>query len=219
YHPGINAMAMARAFVKNIFRLKRTSGASTITMQVARALEPKRRTYFNKVIEIFRAIQLELKYSKDEILQMYLNLLPYGGNIQGVKSASILYFGKNPDHLSLAEITALSIIPNRPSSLVIGKANDQIIIERNRWLNAFAREKVFTQKEIEDALSEPLTATRGSVPKYIRHLAYKLKSRGEIVHTHINMNKQSEIEKLVKDYVRSNSYKKINNAAVVVIDN
>jgi penicillin-binding protein 1C len=171
------------------------------------------------VIEIFRAIQLELKYSKDEILQMYLNLLPYGGNIQGVKSASILYFGKNPDHLSLAEITALSIIPNRPSSLVLGKANDQIVIERNRWLNAFAREKVFTQKEIEDALNEPLTATRGSVPKYIRHLSYKLKSRGEIVHTHIDMNKQSEIEKLVKDYVRSTSYKKINNAAVIVIDN
>ena len=218
-HPGVNPIALTRALLMNTVKWKRTSGASTITMQVARALEPKRRTYFNKVIEVFRSFQLELKYSKDEILQMYLNLLPYGGNIQGVKSASILYFGKNPDHLSLAEITALSIIPNRPSSLVIGKANDQIIIERNRWLNIFAREKVFTQKEIEDALNEPLTATRGSVPKYIRHLAYKLKSRGEIVHTHINMNKQSEIEKLVKDYVRSTSYKKINNAAVVVIDN
>jgi len=72
-------------------------------MQVARALEPKKRTYFNKLVEVFRAFQLELKYDKDEILQMYLNVLPYGGNIQGVKSASILYFGKNPDHLSLAE--------------------------------------------------------------------------------------------------------------------
>ena len=137
---------------------KRTSGASTITMQVARALEPKRRTYFNKLIEVFRAFQLELKYDKDEILQMYLNLLPYGGNIQGVKSASILYFGKNPDHLSLAEITALSIIPNRPSSLVIGRSNNEIVVERNRWLNVFASEKVFTKKEIEDAINEPLTA-------------------------------------------------------------
>ena len=121
-------------------------------MQVARALEPKRRTYFNKLIEMFRAFQLEWKYNKDEILQLYLNLLPYGGNIQGVKSASILYFGKNPDHLSLAEITALSIIPNRPSSLLIGKSNDRIIAERNRWLQEFAKEKVFTAKEIEDAL-------------------------------------------------------------------
>ncbi len=74
--------------------MKRTSGASTITMQVARALEPKRRTYFNKAIEMFRAFQLELKYSKEEILQLYLNLVPYGGNIEGAKAASLLYFKK-----------------------------------------------------------------------------------------------------------------------------
>src|ERR1700712_4391253 len=131
YHPGINALAVCRAFVKNIFRMKRTSGASTITMQVAKALEPKRRTYFNKLIEMFRALQLEWKYSKDEILQLYLNLVPYGGNIEGVKSASLLYLKKSPGHLSLAEITALSIIPNRPSSLIPGKNNNLIIIERN----------------------------------------------------------------------------------------
>ena len=92
----MNAVAVFRAFVKNIFRLKRTSGASTITMQVARALEPKRRTYGNKIIEMFRAFQLEWKYNKDEIFQIYLNVVPYGGNIEGVKSASILYFKKIP---------------------------------------------------------------------------------------------------------------------------
>ncbi|HUP12315.1 MAG TPA: transglycosylase domain-containing protein, partial [Niastella sp.] len=80
-HPGVNALAVGRAFVKNIFRWKRTSGASTITMQVARALEPKNRTYLNKLVEMFRALQLEFKYSKNEILQLYLNLVPYGGNI------------------------------------------------------------------------------------------------------------------------------------------
>ena len=102
-------------------------------MQVARALEPKRRTYFSKLTEIFRALQLEAAFSKDEILLMYFNLLPYGGNIEGVKAAALIYFKKAPDHLSLAEITALSIIPNRPSSLVIGKNNDLIVEERNRW--------------------------------------------------------------------------------------
>ena len=218
-HPGVNPLAMARAFGKNILRWKRTSGASTITMQVARALEPKKRTYFNKLVEVFRAFQLEMKYDKDEILLMYLNLLPYGGNIQGVKSASILYFDKNPDHLSLAEITALSIIPNRPSSLVIGKSNEEIIKERNHWLNVFAKEKLYSEKEIEDALNEPLTATRGQVPRYAYHLSYKLKSEGDIVHTHINMQKQSQIEKLVADYVRSTTFRNIRNAAVVVIDN
>jgi penicillin-binding protein 1C len=219
-HPGVNALAIARAFVKNIFRWKRTSGASTITMQVARALEPKRRTYFNKLIEIFRAEQLEWKYSKNEILQLYLNLVPYGGNIEGVKSASILYFKKQPDHLSLAEITALSIIPNRPSSLVMGKHNDRIVQERNRWLQQFANDKVFTQKEIADALSEPLTATRGTVPQLIPHLAWKLKQQGgDIIKTNIELNTQLKTEKLVADYSRILTLKNIRNAAVIIIDN
>jgi penicillin-binding protein 1C len=220
YHPGINAFAMTRAFFKNIFRMRRTSGASTITMQVARSMEPKRRTYWNKCIEMFRALQLEWKYSKDEILAMYLNRVPYGGNIQGVKSASILYFRKNPDHLSLAEITALSIIPNRPSSLVMGKNNDLIVRERNKWLQKFARDKVFSAKEIADALSEPLTAHRGEVPAYIPHLALRLKKKGgDIIHTAIQLNTQLKLEKLVKDYSRTLSLKNIRNAAVIVIDN
>jgi len=221
YHPGVNLLAMSRAFLMNILHMRRTSGASTIAMQVARSLEPKRRTYWNKVREMFRALQLEWKYSKDEILQMYLNKVPYGGNIEGVKSAAILYFSKNPDHLSLAEITALSIIPNRPSSLVMGKNNDRIVEERNKWLKRWAREKVFTEKEIADALNEPLTASRGTVPHFIPHLAWKLKKHGgaEVFRTTIELNTQRKIEKLVKDYSRTLNLKNIRNAAVIVLDN
>ncbi|MGZ5133628.1 MAG: transglycosylase domain-containing protein, partial [Flavitalea sp.] len=220
HHPGINSLSMARAVMKNIFRMKRTSGASTITMQVAKALEPKPRTYVNKMIEIFRAFQLEWKYSKEEILQLYLNIVPYGGNIEGVKSASILYFRKNPDHLSLAEITALSIIPNRPSSLVIGRHNELIKRERNRWLEKFAADKVFTSREIHDALHEPMTATRGTIPKLIPHLAIKLKQLpGDIIQTNIEINTQLKTEKLVQDYSRNLKLKNIRNAAVVIINN
>ncbi len=219
-HPGVNPFAVIRALTRNVFQLKRTSGASTISMQVARALEPKNRTWFNKSREMFRAFQLEWKYSKDEILQLYLNLVPYGGNIEGVKSASLLYFNKSPDHLSLAEITALSIIPNRPSSLVIGKNNARILQERNRWLRRFAREKVFSYKEIEDALHEPLTARRGRVPKLLPQLSNKLKNKGGgIIHTNIELNTQMKVEKLVQDYVRLLYIKNIRNAAVIVIDN
>ncbi|MHA4845518.1 penicillin-binding protein 1C [Flavitalea antarctica] len=219
-HPGVNPAAIFRAFSKNILRGKRTSGASTITMQVARALEPKRRTYLNKFVEIFRAFQLELKYSKSEIFQLYLNLVPYGGNIEGVKSAAILYFKKNPDHLSLAEITALSIIPNRPSSLVIGKNNDRIVGERNKWLNWFRKENIFTAKEISDALQEPLTASRTKVPKLLPHLSQKLRASGGIdIRTNISMNMQSNIEKIVADYSRTFRLQQIRNAAVIVIDN
>src|SRR5258705_26804 len=109
YLEGMAYPLTALKIKKNHIRMKRTSGASTITMQVARALEPRKRNILSKTIEMFRAFQLEMKYSKDEILQLYLNLVPYGGNIEGVKSAAQIYFRKNPDHLSLAEITALSI--------------------------------------------------------------------------------------------------------------
>src|SRR6185503_13946338 len=204
YHPGVNPFAVVRAAFKNIFRMKRTSGASTITMQVARALSPRKRNFGSKIIELFRAFQLEWKYSKDEILQMYLNLVPYGGNLEGVKSASLLYFSKNPDHLSLAEITALSIIPNRPSSLVMGKHNDRIVEERNRWLKKFAKDKVFTEKEIEDALAEPLTATRNTVPHYAKHLSNKLFKSGDYYYqTHLDLNTQLKTEKIVEDYIRA----------------
>ncbi len=222
YHPGVNPVAMVRAFVMNVFTGQRTSGASTITMQVARLLQPKKRTVFNKFIEIFRAFQLEIKYTKPELLQLYLELVPYGGNIQGVKAASLLYFDKNPDHLSLAEITALSIIPNRPNSLVIGRNNELIIQQRNKWLKRFAEDGLFTQKEITDALSEPLTATRGMVPKLAPHLSYALKKQypgTEIINTNIVLNTQLKVEKLVADYIRGLRLLNINNAAVVIINN
>jgi penicillin-binding protein 1C len=220
FHPGVNPIAICKSFFGNIQHGKIRSGASTITMQVARALEPKKRTYFNKLREIFRAGQLELKYSKSEILELYLNLVPYGGNIQGVKAAALFYFRKNPDHLSLAEITTLSIIPNRPSSLVIGKSNNRIVTARNFWLKKFEAQKYFTAKEIEDALSEPLTATRHAVPGFIPQLSLKLKKSGNgNIATFINMNKQFKLEKLVADYIHAARLKNIQNAAVVVIDN
>ncbi|MEI6946909.1 penicillin-binding protein 1C [Paraflavisolibacter sp. H34] len=219
-HPGINPFAVGRALVKNLYRGRRTSGASTITMQVARALEPRRRTLPAKLAEGFRAFQLEWKYSKDEILQLYLNLVPYGGNIEGVKAASLLYFRKAPDHLSLAEITALSIIPNRPSTLVPGRANDRIVAERNRWLHRFAAEKIFSQKEIADALAEPLHAYRSTVPHYAPHLSRRLQQLypGPLIATPIVLNTQLKVEKLVADYVRSLRLMNIRNAAVVVLD-
>jgi penicillin-binding protein 1C len=219
-HPGINPLAITRAVFKNLFSMKRTSGASTITMQVARALEPRKRNMISKLIEMFRAFQLEWKYSKDEILQLYMNLIPYGGNLEGVKSASLLYFNKNPDHLSLAEITALSIIPNRPSSLVIGKNNELVVQERNRWLRKFAKDKVFTEKEIEDALAEPMNASRNTVPHFAQHLSGKLKNKGDYFYkTYLDLNLQLKTEKLVEDYIRTQRLRNINNAAVVIIDN
>ena len=97
YHPGINLIALTRAFFQDIRARKVVSGASTITMQVARMLNPEPRTFVNKFKEIFRALQLEKHFSKQEILEMYFNLLPYGGNVEGLKS-SVLSISSKKAH-------------------------------------------------------------------------------------------------------------------------
>lgn len=222
YHFGINPIAIGRALINNILQNKRTSGASTITMQVVRLLEKRERTYFNKFIEMFRAIQLEVQFSKEEILQLYLNLVPYGGNIEGVKAASILYFEKQPNHLSLAEITALSIIPNRPSSLVIGQNNELILVERNKWLQRFKEDKVFSAIIIEDALSEPLTAYRHESPKHAPHFSFwlhNIANNKAIIKSTLDFEMQSACQFQVDHYMKTLMAYQIQNAAVLVVDN
>lgn len=222
YHFGVNVPAIFRALWNNITTGRRTSGASTISMQVVRMLDPKPRTYLNKLGEMFRAIQLEWQYSKEEIFQLYLNLVPYGGNIEGVKSASFLYFGKNPDHLSLAEITALSIIPNRPESWRIGVENEALVEARNEWLLRFKKDEVFASETIDDALAEPLLAYRREGPKEIPHLATRLHYQYPdkvIIKTHIDMEIQKQVENLVYQYVQDIYFQGIQNAAALVVDN
>jgi penicillin-binding protein 1C len=222
YHLGFNPLAMLRAGVRNVFMGRRTSGASTITMQVARLLYPKKRTYLNKIVEVFRAVQLELKFSKKEILQLYINLIPYGSNIEGMKSASVLYFQKSPKVLSLAETVTLAIIPNRPSSLQLGENNAYILQERNRWLQKFGEERVFDQNLITDALAEPLNAKRHAAPRDAPHLAIRLSKmypNEAIIRTAIVLNKQRQTENLVKNYVARLYALNIHNAAVMVLNN
>jgi penicillin-binding protein 1C len=222
HHPGINLLAVGRAIINNLFHLRRTSGASTITMQVARLLDPAPRTYLNKCIEMFRSLQLELHYSKEEILQMYLNLVPYGSNIQGVKAASLLYFSKTPDQLSLAEITALSIIPNRPSTLVMGRDNTLIVRERNKWLQRFQQDHLFAPGIIADAMQEPLTARRRNAPNSVPQFAIRLRNNhpgSEAIRSSLDEKMQRNAENVVAEYVNQLKLHNINNASVLVVDN
>ena len=221
-HPGVNPASIVRALYNNITSGNRTSGASTITMQVARLLDPKQRTYGNKFIEMFRALQLDMLYSKQEILQMYLNLVPYGGNIEGVKAASVLYLEKTPSVLSLAELTALSIIPNRPTSLRPGVNNDVIIKERNKWLERFRDANLFPEDIINDAIVEPFTAFRTQGPEVARHFCTRMKFQypgDAIVKTTLNTEIQLKSEKILSDYIKQLWGFDIHNGAAIVIDN
>ena len=222
YHFGINPLAILQAAGRNIFRNGRTTGASTITMQVARLLEPKERTVGNKLKEMLRATQLEAHYSKAEILQLYLNLVPYGGNIEGVKSAALLYFQQPPDYLSLAQTITLAIIPNQPHLLVLGKNNDRILAERNRWLRQFRQQHLFPNQDIDDALNEPLDARRHAAPTLAPHLARRLMSQfpgRPIIHSTLRRTPQAKAEDLTRNYVRRLHELGITQAAVLVVNN
>ncbi|WP_375438202.1 penicillin-binding protein 1C [uncultured Hymenobacter sp.] len=222
WHFGVNPVALLQAAARNLFGTGRTTGASTITMQVARLLEPKERTFGNKLLEILRATQLEAHYSKAEILQLYLNLVPYGGNIEGVKSAALLYFQQPPDYLSLAQMVTLAIIPNRPRGLVLGKNNAAVLQERNRWLHRFGAAGLFAKQDIADALLEPLEVQRHAAPALAPHLARRLVQQfpGQaIIRSSVQRNKQSKAEDLTRNYVRRLYELGITQAAVLVVNN
>ena len=114
-HWGVDPLAMMRAAVQFIGNGRVISGGSTLTMQVARLLEPRdQRTLGAKLRQIVRAIEIERSLSKDEVLSLYLTLAPYGGNLEGIRAASLAYFGKEPKKLSLAEAALLVALPQSP---------------------------------------------------------------------------------------------------------
>ena len=122
-HFGVNPISILRALWFNL-QNKRVIGASTITMQLARMSHHKPRTIKSKIYEIFMAFQLEYHYTKDEILELYLNNTPYGGNIEGFASAAYKYFGVPVESLSLAQIAYLVSIPKNPNRIIIGTIMD-----------------------------------------------------------------------------------------------
>jgi len=230
WHFGVNSFSIIRALYTNLISGNKKVGASTITMQVARMLEPKNRTYANKFVEIFRAIQLEIRYSKKEILELYLSLLPFGGNIEGVKSASYIYFNRPPDKLSLAQSIMLAVIPNDPNALRLDRtvqielsssSDNPIIGKRNFWINKFRKEKVFPESDLKDALDEPVESRRYSMPSLAQHFSYYVKENfsGDIIETNLDLSIQQKAENILLRNVRKVFYKGITNGAVLVIDN
>lgn len=223
WHPGVNPLAIGRALWNNLLTGRRTSGASTITMQVVRLLEPRPRTYWSKLVEAFRALQLELRYSKDEILQLYLNLAPYGGNIEGVKAASWLYFDRPPELLSLSQATVLSLIPNQPNTMQPRRHNRERIRQaRDYWLRYYEVQGVFDGPQVASALAEPIEAIRRPAPQRAPHLArlmVKNIPNKALITSTIDAEMQARAQEIARQYVRRIRTENISNAAVLVVDN
>ena len=174
YHFGINPVSIATALYDNIKAGEVVRGGSTITMQVARLMEPKARNVPNKLIEMFRAIQLELAYSKSEILNFYFNMLPYGGNIVGTGAASRLYFNKPQHAISLGEAALLAAIPNSPEGLRPDKFPENARKARAKILDRLLARRQISEQQWQEALQEPIPTKRYPLPFNAPHLSRML---------------------------------------------
>ena len=220
-HNGVDFSAVIRALKDNIFEKRRT-GASTITMQAVKMVQPKERSYFNKYLEIVHAFKLEKYYKKEEILKMYLNNAPYGGNIVGYKTASYMYFRKSPKELTWGEAALLAVLPNSPGLMNVEKNREKLIEKRNFLLKKLYKENFIDERQYRISLKEPVPDKRYSFPVIAPHLARRLVNENKdkkIIKSTIDSEIQKKTEKAVKDYSEFLKLSGINNTAVLIINN
>ncbi|WP_440805915.1 peptidoglycan glycosyltransferase PbpC [Pseudomonas syringae] len=173
-HPGVNPLALVRASWQNLRGARVVSGGSTLSMQVARLLDPHSRTLPGKFRQLWRTLQLEWHLSKDEILSLYLNRAPFGGTLQGVAAASWAYLGKSPQNLTRAEAALLAVLPQAPSRLRPDRHPQRAQLARDKVLRRLAEFQVWPQGSVDEALEEPLWLAPRQEPSLAPLLARRL---------------------------------------------
>lgn len=219
-HPGVNPVALARAAWQWLGSGHIVSGGSTLTMQVARILEPQRRSPLGKLRQILRAVQLELHFSKREILTLYLNHAPFGGTIEGVEAASWAYLGKPAKSLSHAEAALLAVLPQSPSRLRPDRHNAAAKLARDKLLRRMATQKVWARQEVLEAMIEPVVSRRMTAPMLAPLLSERLRLAhpGETrIRSGVDANLQRVLEERVAAYF--SRLPERSSAALLVVDN
>lgn len=219
-HPGVDPLAVLRAAGQALLSGRVVSGASTLTMQTARLIEPRPRTLQAKLIEMARALQLEAHLSKDEILGLYLTLAPYGGNLEGVRAASLFYFGKEPDHLTDGEAALLVALPQSPERRRPDRHEDVARRLRDEVLARVAAAGVITAEAAREARDEAVPVTRLPAPFFAPHLAERLHMAdpaASIVMTNIERDLQQKLEALAAREV--GRFEQAANIAILVVAN
>ena len=221
-HFGINPFSILQAAIDNIKAGKIVRGGSTITMQVARMMEPKARTVPNKLVEMFRALQLEFAYSKDEILTVYFNMAPYGGNIVGSAAASRIYFNKTQNRLSLGEAALLAAIPNSPTYLRPDVYPDNARAARKKVLRQMRKFGRIDLSEMQEAANDSIPTARYPMPFKAPHLARLLakteSSRGHLIYSTIDSEIQELSARVLREHLAPMRRADISTGAVVVMD-
>ncbi len=220
-HRGVDPLAMGRAAFQFIAHGHIVSGGSTLTMQVARLLEPRqRRSLGAKLRQAVRAVQLERALSKDEILGLYLTLAPYGGNLEGVRAASLAYFGKEPRRLTLGQTALLVALPQAPEARRPDRFPETAKQARNRVLDRIAGQGLFSDAEIAQAKKEPVPSARMPMPLLAPHAADQALSQApeeRMLRLTIDGRLQKTLERLARE--RAHGLGADLSVAMVVIDN
>ncbi|MDE0635095.1 MAG: penicillin-binding protein 1C [Candidatus Poribacteria bacterium] len=228
HHWGINPVSLVSATVDNLKAGRVVRGGSTITMQLARLMEPKDRTLPNKFIEMFRSLQLELTYTKSEILTFYFNMLPYGGNIVGSGAAARLYFNKPQSALSFGEAALLAAIPNSPERLRLDRFPERARKARKKVLLRMRDAGKISEQQMQEALQEPIPTKRYPLPFKAPHLSRLLTSKqssftsqnvgNQWIRTTIDQHYQDTATRILRERLRPLQGQGVSTGAVVVLD-
>jgi penicillin-binding protein 1C len=169
-HAGVDPLALGRAALQLVTRGQIVSGGSTITMQLARLMEPRReRSVYAKLRQMVRALEIERQLTKDQILDLYLALAPFGGNLEGVRAASIGYFGKEPKRLSLAESALLVALPQSPETRRLDRHPDVALKARDRVLDRIVEDGGVSGEDAVQAKAVPVPRLRKPMPILAPH--------------------------------------------------
>ena len=203
-HPGVNPYALARGLFGGLLHGHVVSGGSTLTMQVARIIEPIPHTFGGKLVQILRALQLEAHLSKVQILDLYLNRAPFGGNVEGVEAASWAYLGKSAAHLSRAEAALLAVLPQSPSRLRPDRNPRLARAARDKVLRRMRDSHVWSTTQVDAAMIEPVVARSLRAPMSAALLAQRLldaQPDARRIVTTIDAEMQRAAEDRVADYL------------------
>ena len=218
-HVGVDPLAIGRALCLNVRSGSVVSGGSTLTMQVIRlSRDNPPRTIPEKILEMLLAIRLEQSYTKWEILNMYVDHAPFGGNIVGIQAASLKYFNRQPDELSWAEAALLAVLPNAPALMYPGKNMPGLKGKRDALLRELYEQGYFEQGDLEMAMAEPLPEQVYNPECIAPHLLARAygQRRGEISQTFIDSRLQEQVNGIVKRHIDVLKHNHIYNAAVLV---
>jgi penicillin-binding protein 1C len=205
-HPGVDGAAVLRAAAAGIAHGRFVSGASTLSMQTARLLEPRPRNLGSKLIEMARAVQLEARLPKRQMLALYLTLAPYGGNLEGVRAASLAYFGHEPETLTVGEQALLIALPQSPEARRPDRHPQAALKARARVLQRMAAARLITDADAQEAAADP-APRRAPFPALAWHAAGELARRAPAdqasVLTTLDAPLQARLEQLAAQAVRT----------------